>query len=96
LTTVLDDDIVVGKMKQESTMPQQWDIRAEGRAWSGNEAMERYDLTPEKIEMSGGKLLWDDEQRLVFLGLLLENVGADAAVRLGAPAVWRTAVARLK
>jgi hypothetical protein len=58
--------------------------------------MERYALTPEKIEMCEGKLLWDDEERLVLLGLLLENIGADAAVRLGAPALWCTAVARLR
>jgi len=74
----------------------QWDIRAEGRAWTRDEAMGRYELTPEKIEMIEGKLLWDDEQRLLLLGLLLENVGADAAVRLGDPNVWRTAVARLE
>jgi hypothetical protein len=42
--------------------------------------------------MYRGKLLWDDDQRLALLGLLLENVGADAAVRLGDPAVWRAAV----
>ena len=77
-------------------MSKPWDIRSDGRAWAGNEAMERYALTPEKIEMIGGKLLWDDEDRLALLGLLLENVGADAAVRLGDPAVWRAAVARLK
>ena len=57
--------------------------------------MQRYELTPEKIEMSEGKLLWDDEERLNLLALLLENVGADAAVRLGDPAVWRAAVAEL-
>jgi hypothetical protein len=28
--------------------------------------------------------------------LLLENVGADAAVRLGEPGVWRAAVAKLE
>jgi hypothetical protein len=95
LTTVLDDGIVVAMMEQESRMAQRWDIRAEGRAWTANEAMERYDLTPEKLEMYQGRLLWDDEQRLVLLGLLLENVGANAAVRLGDPAVWRTAVAQL-
>ena len=72
-----------------------WDIRAEGRSWTRGKAMARYALTPEKIEMVEGKLLWDDEQRLLLLGLLLENVGADAAVRLGDPGVWRTAVARL-
>ena len=39
-----------------------------------------------------GKLLWDDEQRINLLGLLLENMGADEAVRLGDPAVWRAAI----
>jgi hypothetical protein len=57
--------------------------------------MERYELTPEKIEMVGSKLFWRDEERLLMLGLLLENVGVDAAVRLGDPAVWREAVAAL-
>lgn len=72
-----------------------WDIRAEGRAWRG-EAMARYSLTPEKLEMIDGKLLHDDEERLRLLALLLENVGADAAVQLGDPVVWRAAVAKLK
>jgi hypothetical protein len=57
--------------------------------------MARYALTPEKLEMYRGKLLWDDEQRVALLGLLLENVGADRAVRLGAPEVWRAAVSQL-
>jgi hypothetical protein len=39
--------------------------------------------------MYRGKLLWGDDQRLLLLGLPLEDVGADAAVRLGDPAVWR-------
>jgi hypothetical protein len=72
----------------------EWDIRGEGRAW-GKEAWARHQLTPEKLEMSQGKLLWDDDQRVALLGLLLENVGADRAVRLGDPDVWRAAVASL-
>ena len=72
-----------------------WDIRREGRAWEGHEAMERYQLTPEKLEMGKGKLLWDEEDRVNLLGLLLENVGADRAVRLGSAEVWRAAVAAL-
>ena len=72
-----------------------WDIRRTGRAW-GKNAMERYQLTPEKFEMYRGKLFWSDNERLLLLGLLLENVGADAAVRLGDPQVWREAVASLK
>ena len=73
-----------------------WDIRAEGRAWTAAEAMKRYALTPDKIEMIGGKLLWDDESRLTLLALLLENVGADATVQLGDPDVWRHAIDHLK
>ena len=72
-----------------------WDIRREGRSWTADEALERFERTPEKIEMLDGKLFWDDEQRLAMLGLLLENLGADVAVRLGNPAVWREATARL-
>ncbi len=73
----------------------QWDLRLEGRVWQGPEAMARYQLTPEKMEMIGGKLFWSDEERLTMLALLLENVGVDQAVRIGDPEVWRAAVARL-
>ena len=73
----------------------QLDIRRAGRAWEDGEAMQRYFSAPEKMEMTDGKLFWDDEQRLHMLGLLLENVGVDAAVKLGDPHVWREAVADL-
>jgi hypothetical protein len=73
-----------------------WKVGRQARAWAETEAFERYELTPERIEMVEGKLLWSDEERLQLLGLLLENVGADAAVRLGSPDVWREAVANLK
>jgi len=72
-----------------------WDIRREGHAWTRDNALERFYRAPEKIEMAEGKLFWDDERRLTMLALLLENVGVDAAVRLGDPAVWRAAVADL-
>ena len=72
-----------------------WDIRNEGRAWSKDEAWGRFMLKPEKIEMVDGKILWSDEDREALLGLLLENVGADRAVQLGDPEVWRKAVAKL-
>lgn len=72
-----------------------WDIRREGRAWSNEEVLPRYELTPGKMELIHGKLFWSEEDRLLLLGLLLENVGADKAVRLGDPAVWRAAVADL-
>ena len=72
----------------------QWDIRRTGRAW-GADADSRYALTPEKLEMIQGRLLWSDEERLTLLALLLENVGVDAAVRLGSPTVWRESVDNL-
>lgn len=71
-----------------------WDIRRAGRAW-GSEAMARYQLTPAKIEMVEGRLFWSDEDRLTMLGLLLENIGIDRAVRLGDPREWKAAVANL-
>ena len=73
-----------------------WDIHREGRAWKGAEARERWELTPEKLEMIEGRILWDDDERVKLPGLLLENVGADRAVRLGDPAVWRAAVEALR
>lgn len=73
-----------------------WDIRREGRAWEGEEARQRYELTPEKFEMFEGKLFWNDDERVQLLGLLLENLGADRAVRLGDPAVWRAAIEGLR
>jgi hypothetical protein len=78
-------------------MPQvPWDIRREGRAWTGEEALDRWELTPEKFEMDEGKLFWDDSERLILLALLLENVGVDQAVRLGDPEVWRAAIRDLE
>ena len=72
-----------------------WNIQNEGRSWRGGEAREKYDRTPEKIEMIDGKLFWTEEDRLNMLALLLENVGADRAVQFGDPEVWRRAVAKL-
>jgi hypothetical protein len=46
--------------------------------------------------MIAGKLLASDDERLTLLALLLENVGANEAVRLGDPDVWRAAIAALK
>ena len=59
-----------------------WNIRREGRAWR-KEALQRFNLVPEKTEMVDGKLFCNDEERLNMLGLLLENVGVDQAIRLG-------------
>jgi hypothetical protein len=76
-----------------SPMPDvQWNIQRAGREWTKDEALGRYELTPEKFEMIDGKLFWEETERLTLLALLLENVGADQAVRLGDPEVWRAAV----
>ncbi len=72
-----------------------WDIRRKGRAW-GPEALARLELAPEKFEMVDGKLFWNDRQRLTLLALLLENVGIDAAVRLGDVKLWREALDALQ
>ena len=72
-----------------------WDIRNKGRAWRGEEAFARYMLKPHKIELIEGKLLFSRQDRETLLALLLENVGADRAVQLGNPEVWRAAVAKL-
>jgi hypothetical protein len=73
-----------------------WDIRGDGRAWHGEEAMQRYFSTPRKIEMIDGKLFDNAEDRENMLCLLLENVGVDRAVQFGDPKVWRTALSKLK
>jgi len=51
-----------------------WDIRRTGRAWKGEEARHRWELTPEKFEMYQGKLFWDDEQRVALLGAVMSLV----------------------
>jgi hypothetical protein len=83
-------------MHTENSDPITWKIGRTGRAWTGEEARRRWDLTPEKLEMDHGKLCWDEEQRITLLALLLENVGVDQAIRLGDPEVWRAAVRELK
>lgn len=72
-----------------------FDIRREGRSWTNEEVDAKYrphETVPEKMELIDGKLFWSDEQRITMLGWMLEQVGADTAVRLGAPEVWREAV----
>jgi hypothetical protein len=80
---------------ENGTAMPHWDIRREGRAWRSGEGLARLELAPEKIEMIGGRLFWSEHQRLTMLGLLLENVGVDKAIRLGNPQVWRDAIAHL-
>jgi len=69
-----------------------WDIRPEGRSWTEDEFSSRIALRPETLEVWEGRLFFSQEERLALLGLLLENVGADEAVKLGDPSVWANAV----
>lgn len=63
------------------------------RKWSRAEIEQKYyHLYPEKIELIEGKMFWSDNERLNMLALLLENVGMDAAVSLGDPALWKQAI----
>lgn len=70
----------------------QWDIRREGRAWSGDEMRSRLELTPEHFEVFDGKMLFTDEDRLNLLGVVLEQVGIDDALRLAPKELWREAL----
>ena len=71
----------------------EFNIQRQGRKWSRTEVEQKYhELCPEKIELFEGKMFWSDEQRLNMLALLLENVGMDAAVKLGDPALWKLAI----
>jgi hypothetical protein len=73
-----------------------WDIRPEGRAYTIEEAYARDELLPNaRIELIDGKFFHSDEERLIMLAVMLENLGIDAAVRLGNPDHWRQAVAAL-
>lgn len=86
-----------GSTPETEMCDESWDIRLSGRAWSRDEALARHSLIAQscRIEMIDGLLLWSDADRLTLLALLLENVGALKATRLGDPAVWREAVQAL-
>ena len=73
-----------------------WDIRREGRRWRAGEMRERWEGLPEKFEVIDGQLPWSEAEKLHLLGVLLEAVGVDRAVRLGDPQVWREAIAALE
>lgn len=71
----------------------EFDIQRQGRKWTRSEIKQKYhELCPEKIELIEGTMFWTDEQRLNMLGLLLENIGMDAAVSLGDPKLWKQAI----
>lgn len=71
----------------------EFNIQRQGRKWTRIEVEQKYYmLCPEKIELIEGRMFWTDEERLNMMALLLENVGIDAAVRLGDPALWKQAI----
>lgn len=71
----------------------EFNIQRQGRKWSRTEVEQKYyKKCPEKIELIEGKMFWSDEERLNMLALLLENVGMDAAVKLGDLALWQQAI----
>jgi hypothetical protein len=72
-----------------------WDIRREGRRWSHEEFDERIYQAPEKIEFVGG-IFASERERLVVLGMLLENLGIDKVVRFGRLEDWKAAIAYLE
>lgn len=69
-----------------------WDIGLEGRQWTGEELSTREDAVPAGIELIRGQILWSEDERLTLLAMLLEIVGARAAVRMGSPEVWKRAL----
>jgi hypothetical protein len=76
-------------------MPIEWDIRREGHRWSHEEFDKRINQAPEKIEYVNG-IFASDRERLNVLGMLLENLGIDRAIRFGKLEDWKTAIEALE
>lgn len=70
----------------------QWDIRREPRRWNSDEISSRLELTPDFFEVIDGEMLCSDEHRLNLLGVVLEQVGIDAALRLASKELWLEAL----
>ena len=69
-------------------------IRRQGRAWAGGEVRDRLRRLGEcQIEALDGWLFFDEFQRRMLLGMLLENVGLDTAFELADQNLWRQALA---
>jgi hypothetical protein len=72
-----------------------WNICREGRRWTREEFDLRVNEAPEKIEFVAG-IFASERERLVVLGMLLENLGIDKVVRFGNFADWKAAIADLE
>jgi hypothetical protein len=93
----MDDMDESDDLEEEAGPPLLWDIHREGRGWTREEFNARVSrLVDLKFEILRGKLFWSEATRLIVLGMLLENVGLDAALRLGDPERWKEAVAALE
>jgi len=75
--------------------PIDWDIRREGRIWSHEESNQRTSQAPEKIEYVNG-IFASGRERLIVLGVLLENLGIDKAIRFGKIEDWKAAIEEME
>lgn len=92
----MDDLDESDDLEEEAGPAPTWNIRREGHGWTREELDVRLSrLVDLKFEILRGKLFWSEATRLIVLGMLLENVGLDAAVRLGDPERWKEAVAAM-
>ena len=76
--------------------PFRFDIRRKGRQWTTKEIESKWRqahaAVPQRLELIEGKIFLSDEQRITMLGWMLEQLGADIAVRMRDPELWRGAV----
>jgi hypothetical protein len=75
--------------------PIDWDIRRQGRKWSNEEFDQRLYQAPEKVEYVNG-IFASDRQRLIVLGMLLENLGIDRLIGFGKLEDWKAAIEDLE
>jgi len=75
--------------------PIDWDIRRKGRLWSHEEFDQRIYQAPEKIEYVDG-IFGSDRERLIVLGMLLENLGIDKAIHFGKIEDWKAAIEEME
>jgi hypothetical protein len=81
----------------DEAVPITLDIHRKDRSWTPAEFPVRADrLLGLELEISGGKLFGSDTTRMLILGMLLENMGMDATVRLGDLARWKEAIAAVE
>ncbi len=69
-----------------------WDIERQGRKWTGAEGLAKLERLPGRLELVHGKLCFSDAERWTLLAGLLENMGLDQVVQLGAVEDWQQAI----